>query len=149
MIRSILRMVPLLLLVFSLILILMESPLLTQPVAEGSQLPAGSLIAWLCLSMFPLSILVGIRYIRKPISVVYRFYNRAFILYTILGMGWGLLAYLLAGNWSFTFSSDGVFRGSDAAFDIFLAYTAFIVSFSLLTFIIFLVHRLIIHLKKQ
>lgn len=140
-------MVPLLMLVFSLIFLLMGSPLLTQPVAEGSQLPAGNLLAWLCLSMFPLSILVSFRYIRKPISVLYRFYNRAFFIYTILGVLWGLIAYLLAGNWSFSFDSEGAFRGSETAFRIFLAYTALIVCFSLLTFMMFLLHRLIIHLK--
>ena len=149
MIRSLLRMLPPLLLLFGLVLLLRGSHLLTLPVIEGSPLPVGNLAAWLCLSMFPLSIVSGIRHIRKPVSRVYRFYRQAFVFYALLGMIWGLVSYQLAGNWAFAFSDQGLFRGSDAAFRIFAAYTAFTGGLSLLTFIIFLIHHSIIHLKRK
>jgi hypothetical protein len=149
MIRTILRLLPLLILIATCILLLQESPLLTLPLLEGSDIPGGTIIAWLFLITLPLSILLGIRYIRKPTSVVYRFYRRAFSLYTILGLGWGILTYLLSGNWSYTFSSEMIFKGSEAAFNMFLAYTVFTVLLSVLTFIIFLIHHLIIKLKQK
>ena len=149
MIRSLLRMLPLLLLVFGLVLLLSGSHLLTLPVVEGSPLPVGNLAAWLCLSMFPVSILFGIRNIRKPISRVYRFYRQAFFFCALLGMLWGLVSFQLAGNWAFAFSDQGLFRGSDTAFKIFVSYTAFTGGFSLLTFIIFLIHHSLIHLKRK
>ena len=149
MIRSLLRMLPSLLLLFGLVLLLSGSHLLALPVIEGSPLPVGNLAAWLCLSMFPLSVLVGIRLIRKPVSRVYRFYRQAFVIYALLGMIWGLLCYLLAGNWAFAFSDHGLFRGSDTAFKIFVSYTAITGGLSLLTFIIFLIHHSFIHLKRK
>ena len=149
MIRSIFRVLPLLILVTSFIILLQGSPILILPVFEGSDIPGGTVIAWLGLITLPLSILVGVRYIRKPISVVYRFYKRAFFIYTMLGLCWGLFAYLLSGNWAFTFSSEQAFKGSDAAFNMFLAYTVFTVILSLFTFVIFLIHHLIIKLKKK
>lgn len=142
-------MLPLLLLAFGLILLLSGSHLLTLPVVEGFSFPVGNLAAWLCLSMFPLSIISGIRYIRKPISRVYRFYRQAFVLYALLGMLWGFVSFQLAGNWAFAFSDQGHFQGSDTAFRIFVSYTAIVGGFSLLTFIIFLIHHGIIHLKRK
>jgi hypothetical protein len=149
MIRSFLRILPLFLLLASGILLLKGSPLLTQPLSEGLAIPLGTLIAWLGMSMLPLSILLGIRYIRKPISLVYRKYNRLFRFLTVLGAAWGLVSFLLAGNWSLTFSSNEGFQGSDAAFDLFIGYTAFVSILSLLSFIIFLIHHLIITLKQK
>ena len=149
MIRTILRLIPLLFLIASCILLLQESPLLTLPLSEGADIPGGTVIAWLFLITLPLSILLGIRYIRKPTSKVYRFYRRAFSLYTLLGLGWGIISYLLSGNWSYIFSSKEVFKGSEAAFNMFMAYTAFVFLASLLTFIIFLVHHFFIKLKQK
>lgn len=149
MIRSLLRTIPLLLLTFGLVLLLSGSHLLAQPVFEGSPLPVGSLAAWMSLSMFPLSIILGIRYIRKPISRVYRFYRQAFVLNVLLGILWGPVCFLLAGNWAFAFSDQGIFRGSDTAFRVFVSYTALLGGVSLLTFIIFLIHHSIIHLKRK
>lgn len=149
MIRSLLRILPLLLLIFSCILLLEGSHLLNQPLYEGSELPAGTFAAWLGISMLPLSILLGIRYVRKPISTAYRFYNRAFTAFTLLGALWGFVSYLLAGNWTYTFSGNGDFRGSEAAFNIFVGYSAILVVLSLLTFITFLIHHLIIKTKQK
>jgi len=149
MIRKTLRILPLLILIGSGILLLEGSPLLGRPLVAGSEIPLGTLIAWLCLSTLPLSMVAGIRYIRKPISAVYRFYKRAFSLFILLGLAWGLFSNFLAGNWNFVFSGEEAFRGSETAFTVFVAYTAFIVLGSLLTFIIFLIHHLSITLKQK
>jgi len=149
MIRIWLRILPLLLLIGSCILLLEGLPILTEPVIEGIGLPFGTLITWVGISMFPLSIVIGIRFIRKPTSQVYRFYHRAFFVFTMLGVAWGGISYLLSGNWTYTFSNDEGFRGSEQAFDIFLIYTAFVISISLLTFVIFGIHHLIIYQKHK
>ena len=148
-IRTWLRILPLLLLIGSGILLLGGFPILSEPVIEGKGLPFGTLIAWLGISMLPLSILVGIRLIRKPTSKVYRFYNRAFWILTLLGLAWGGISYLLAGNWTYTFSNGETFRGSERAFNIFLIYTSFVISITLLTFVIFGIHHLIINQKHK
>lgn len=149
MIRTWLRILPLLLLIGSCILLLEGSPILTEPVIEGIGLPFGTLITWVGISMFPLSIVIGIRFIRKPTSQVYRFYKRVFFVFTLLGVAWGGISYLLAGNWTYTFSNDEGFRGSEQAFDIFLVYTVFVISITLLTFVIFGLHHLIINQKRK
>jgi uncharacterized membrane protein YesL len=99
--------------------------------------------------MFPLSILMGIRFIRNPTSEVYHFYKRVFFVFTLLGVAWGGISYLLAGNWTYTFSNDETFRGSERAFNIFLIYTAVVISMTLLTFLIFGIHHLIINQKRK
>lgn len=149
MIRIWLRILPLLMLIGSGILLLEGLPILTEPVIEGRGLPFGTLIAWVGISMLPLSILIGIRLIRKPTSQVYRFYKQAFIVYTMLGVAWGAASYLLAGNWTYTFSNSESFRGSERAFNIFLIYTAFVIGITLLTFVIFGIHHLIINQKHK
>jgi uncharacterized BrkB/YihY/UPF0761 family membrane protein len=72
---------------------------------------------------------------------MHRLFRRIFTLFTLLGMVWGLISYLLAGNWSYTFSSEMTFLGSDTAFKIFLIYTICIISIPLLTFTVFLIHH--------
>ena len=124
-------------------------PILEEPVIEGYGLPFGTLIAWVGITMFPLSILMGIRFIRKPTSEVYRFYKRVLFVFTLLGVAWGGITYLLAGNWTYTFSNDETFRGSERAFDLFLIYTALVISITLLTLVIFGIHHLIINQKHK
>jgi len=149
MIRTWLRILPLLLLIGSGILLLEGLPILTEPIIEGLGLPFGTLIAWVGISMFPFSILIGIRIIRKPTSQVYRFYKRAFFVFTTLGVAWGGISYLLAGNWNYTFSNAESFGGSERAFNIFLIYTSFVISITLLTFVILGIHHLIINQKHK
>ena len=149
MIRTWLRILPLLLLIGSGILLLEGLPILTEPVIEGMGLPFGTLIVWVGISMFPCSILIGIRLIRNPTSQVYRFYKRAFFVFTLLGVAWGGVSYLLTGNWTYTFSNGESFRGSERAFNIFLIYTSFVISITLLTFVIFGIHHLIINQKHK
>ena len=149
MIKSILRILPLLILAASTAFFIKDSPVLEAPLVEGIDLPLGTMLAWLCITMLPLSILLGIRYIRKPISPVYRFYNRAFLLLTLLGMAWGAISYLLAGNWTFTFANAKEFMGSEIAFELFLPYSSFVIAITLLTFIIFGIHHLTIYQKQK
>lgn len=148
-IRTWLRILPLLLLIGSGILLLEGLPVLTEPVIEGMGLPFGTLIAWVGISMVPFSILIGIRLIRKPTSRVYRFYKGAFFVFSMLGVAWGGITYLLAGNWTYTFFNVETFEGSERAFNIFLGYTAFVISITLLTFAIFGIHHLIINQKHK
>jgi len=140
---------PLLLLIGSGILLLEASPVLTKPLVKGFGLPFGTLVAWVGITMVPLSILSGIRLIRKPISRAYRFYNQVFRILTLLSSFWGLVSYLLAGNWAYTFTESVRFRGSEKAFSVFIYYTAIIISLSLLFFIIFGIHHFIIQTKKK
>ena len=149
MFRPWLKVLPLLLLIGSSILLLEGSPILTQAVREGGGLPFGTLVAWVGIIMVPCSILLGIRLIRKPISPVYRFYNRAFLGLTLFSSLWGGVSYLLAGNWAFTFSESEKFRGSEQAGSVFMYYTGILISLTLLLFLAFGIHHLYIQIKKK
>jgi hypothetical protein len=138
------RLLPLLLFLASLLLILSGSPILVKPLMSEFEIPMGTLISWLCIAMLPLSIIMGIRLIRKPTSKVYRFYKRVFLFFFLLGGSWGLLSYYLAGNWAFTFSDTGVFRGSEKAFQSIVTYTFTLISLILLFLVIFGINHFII-----
>jgi len=149
MLRTWLRILPLLLLIGSGILLLEGLPILTEPFIRGMGLPFGTLVVWVGITMVPLSILTGIRLIRKPISLVYRFYHRAFWILTALSSLWGPVSYLLAGNWTYTFTRNEGFRGSNLAFSVFIYFTAITIALSLLMFIIFGIHHFILQHKKK
>jgi len=149
MIRTWLRILPLLLLIGSGILMLEGLPLLTNPLYKGSELLLGTLVAWVGIIMVPFSILIGIRIIRKPISSAHRFYHRVFLLLSLISLTWGLVSYLLAGNWAYTFVNSGGFKGSEKAFAVFLYFTAILISLTLLFLVIFGIHYLIIKNKKK
>ncbi len=149
MIRPWLIALPLLLLIGSSILLLEGSPILTQAVREGGELPFGTLVAWVGITMVPCSILIGIRLIRKPISPVYRFYHLAFLGLTLFSSLWGVVSFLLAGNWTYTFSNTEKFRGGEQASSVFIYYTGILISLTLLLFIAFGIHHLYIQIKKK
>ena len=148
-IRTWLRILPLLLLIGSGILMLEGLPFMDDSLFKGSEFPIGTLVAWVGIIMLPLSILMGIRIIRSPISHVYRFYHRVFLSMSLLSISWGLVSYLLAGNWAYTFSNNRGFKGSEQAFTVFLYFTAILFSLNLLFLIIFGIHHLIIKIKKK
>jgi len=147
--RRLFRLVPLLIFLACLFLIATGSPLLVEPILNDPELPMGTLISWTCIAMLPLSIIMSIRLIRKPTSKAYRFYKRVFIGFFLLGASWGLLSYFLAGNWAFTFSDTGVFRGSEEAFQLIVKYTFTLISLTLLFLIIFGIHHFIISKKPK
>ncbi len=149
MIRTWLRILPLLLLIGSAILLLEGLPLLNEPLFNGSELRFGALVVWVGIIMLPFSILIGIRIIRKPISSAYRFYHRVFLLLSLLSISWGLVSYLLAGNWAYTFVNSGGLKGSEQAFTVFIYFTGILISLTLLFLIIFGIHHLIIKNKKK
>lgn len=149
MLRTWLRILPLLLLIGSGIMMLEGLPILNEPLFKGCGLPFGTLVTWIGITMLPFSILIGIRIIRKPISNIYRFYNRGFWFLSLLSATWGLVSYILAGNWTFTFSNNNGYKGSDQAFTAFLYYTATLISLTLLFLLIFGIHHLIIYQKHK
>lgn len=147
--RRLFRLLPILLFLACLLLIATGSPILEKPVRNELEIPFGTLISWVCIAMLPLSIIMSIRLIRKPTSKAYRFYKRVFIFLFLLSAAWGLISYYLAGNWSFTYSNTGVFRGSEKAFQIIVTYTFTLISLTLLFLVIFGIHHLIISKKHK
>lgn len=147
--RRLFRLLPILLFLACLLLIATGSPILEKPVRNELEIPFGTLISWVCIAMLPLSIIMSIRLIRKPTSKAYRFYKRVFICLFLLSAAWGLISYYLAGNWSFTYSNTGVFRGSEKAFQIIVTYTFTLISLTLLFLVIFGIHHLIISKKHK
>lgn len=149
MIRIWIRILPLLLLIGSGILILEGLALLNEPLFKGSELLFGTLVVWVGIIMVPFSILIGIRIIRKPISAAYRFYYRVFLLLSLLSICWGLVSYMLAGNWAYVFINSGGFKGSEKTLTVFLYFSAILISLTLLFLVIFGIHHLIIKNRKK
>jgi hypothetical protein len=145
--NKVVRIIPLLILTTCLILLASGSPLLVKPIVAGSEFPFGSLIAWLGISSLPLSLLFGIHSLGEPPSRGYKVINLMLKGLTLLGLVWGLVSYLLAGNWSFSFGGSEKFQGSHEAFAVFTFYTAILVSLSLLIILVVGIHQLILRTK--
>lgn len=147
--RRLFRLLPLFLFIACLLLIVTESPILVKPLMNELEFPVGTLISWLCIALLPISIIMSIRLIRRPTSKAYRFYKRVYIVFFLLGASWGLFSYYLLGNWAFTYSNTGVFRGSEEAFHLIATYTFTLISLTLLFLIIFGIHHYIISKKHK
>lgn len=137
------RILPLLFLGTCLFLLVSGSPVLLRPILAGSEFPCGTLIAWVGLASLPLSMLLNIRPLREASSRIYKVYKMVLMGFTLLSLCWGIVSYLLAGNWMFSFGDSEKFQGSPEAFFIFILYTAILVSLSLLILLIHGIHQLI------
>lgn len=147
--RRLFRLLPLFLFLACLLLILTGSPILLKPLMNDLDFPIGTLISWVGIAMLPLSIIMGVRLIRKPTSLAYRFYKRVYIFFFLLSAAWGLISYYLVGNWAFTYSDTGVFRGSEKAFQLIVTFTFTLISLNLLLLLIFGIHHFIISKRHK
>lgn len=98
-----------------LILLVTGSPLLTQPLPGNDAFPWGTIITWIGMFCLPLSIYWGVEPLRSPQRKPYHLLAYALKILIILGLFWAPLSYLLAGNWSFSFSEKETFQGGQSA----------------------------------
>lgn len=141
------RIFPLLIFGACMILLVSGSSILVKPIVADSGFPYGTLVTWVGICFLPLSLLSGIKSLREPLTTAYKVYNLILKGLTFLGVVWGIISFLLAGNWSFSFGGAEKFQGSQQAFSVFTFYTAFLVSLSLLILLIHGIHQLILRTK--
>jgi hypothetical protein len=145
--NKLVRVIPLLLLGTCLFLLVSGSSFLLKPIIAGADFPGGTLISWVGLVSLPLSMLLNIRDFRLASIRKYKAYRIVLIGLTLLALSWGIISYLLAGNWMFSFGDSEKFQGSPEAFSFFTYYTAILVSLSLLILLIHGIHQLILRTK--
>ena len=91
------------------------SSLLTMALDSDETIPFGTLITWTGMITLPLTIYWGIKELRKPSCKLNRILSGFLKIMLVLGILWVPIAYLLAGNLSFSFSEKETFQGGQAA----------------------------------
>lgn len=123
-------------LVSCLFLIVTGSPILTRPIFKESAFPSGTLISWTGLIALTSTIYFAFKTIHLSGSSNHKIFRFVFGSTIIFAFLWGLIGFLLAKNWAFTFQNHDEFRGSIEASRYFWIYTASIVSLPILLFLI-------------
>jgi hypothetical protein len=132
-----------------ILLIVTGSPILTMPVVKESAFPFGTLISWIGLIALTTSVYLAFIKIIGSDSSNHRIFGFAFKSIVILAALWGIIGFLLAGNWAFTFQNHEEFRGSIEASKYFWTFTAALVFIPVLLILIFWFVFLVWKLMKK
>ncbi len=118
-------------------LLLTGSQILLYPLHESENIPLGTFTTWAGIICLPLSVYLGIKELRKPSSIMNKIL--ASLLKGILSLSilWAPISYLLAGNFSFTFSGTEDLQGGQEAMKIFWVFSYSIVIGTLLIFVLY------------
>ena len=123
------------------ILLATSSSLLMVPLGN---VPAGTLITWLGLVSLPLLLVLLLRKLHKPENQVLNGFRTALFAILLLAVIWGFVAFALAGNWAFNFSSASPsFRGSVRAGVYFWNYTYAVAGLPLVFLLVYGLYGLI------
>lgn len=77
----------------------------TQPIAGQASMPWGNLLTWVLLTLFPSNFLI-LKRAGKIHLVPQKFYYGCAYLGFMQGLLWGIVTYMLAGNWAGNFQND-------------------------------------------
>jgi len=99
----------------TIILLVTGSSLLVIYLDDKKTIPLGSLITWAGMVSLPLTIFFGIREMRKPTTKLHKILAYLLKMIIILAIFWAPISYLLAGNFSFSFSEKETFQGGQVA----------------------------------
>lgn len=108
-------------------LLISGHPILVYALSQSPAIPAGTPITWFGMIALPLIFYTGIQRIREPHTKIEQVF--ALLLKTCIALAclWVPIAYLLAGNLSFSFSEKTSFQGGQNAMRIFWGFTYTIV----------------------
>ncbi len=128
----------------SLLIIITGSWLLTHPVFFYKEMPLGTLSTWAGFISIPCMLYYGIRAFHPPRSEFMKVFRLLNIFIILAAISWGVVSYYLADNWSFSFGNHiEDFRGSVAAYDVFVLFTFTIVALPIVFLVVFLLGRMI------
>ena len=120
----------------SLWLLVTASPLLLTSLLNKPYIPNGTIITWLGLLSLPFMIFSWRKFSKINPTRISRLLNIMLAVTFIIELAWPFVSYILAGNWSFSFSGEAAgFTGSEMAFQFFIYYTAIAVLSPLLVII--------------
>ena len=122
-------------------LLVSGSSLLTISLNASNSFPSGTLITYIGLISLPCAIYFGSKKIRNPENKPYRFLSKFLKTGIFLALLWLPVSYLLAGNFSFTFSQKNTFQGGQLAMKFFWYFTY---SPPILSVLILLMHLFLI-----
>ncbi|WP_422355000.1 hypothetical protein [Roseivirga pacifica] len=77
----------------------------SQPVVGNAGMPWGNLLTWVLLTLFPSNFLL-VRRSSQTGTVPQKFYYGCAYLGFAQGLFWGIVTYMLAGNWAGNFVND-------------------------------------------
>ena len=98
-----------------IILFVTGSSLLLVALDNNDSIPLGTFITWLGMVSLPMTIYSGIKELRNPTRKLSKILSPLLKFIIVLGILWVPLAYLLAGNLSFTFTEKTSFQGGQMA----------------------------------
>ena len=124
-------------------LLISGSSLLTIALDNEGTIPLGTFITWAGMISLPLTIYWGIKEMRTPTKKTNVVLAGFLTILIALGILWVPIAYLLAGNISFTFSEKETFQGGQAAMRWFWRLTYGIGIGAILTIVIYWISLLI------
>lgn len=124
-------------LVFCLFLLITGSPILGTPLVNKTTFPSGTLISWIGIIALTITIYLVFILLRRSTSSNYMILSYALRSIVIFAALWGLIGFLLAGNWAFIFQNHDEFTGSIEASRLFWIYTASLVLIPVLLILIF------------
>lgn len=108
---------------------------------SGSSLPSGTIITWAGLLTYSF-LMFGLMK-RKPVSKLRQLLKNTLFLNVILSAVWGVISYMLSGNWAFAF------KNSELNFRLWIGITLLNVVLPLLAFFILTLSRGFKHLIKR
>ena len=123
-------------LVSCLFLIVTGSPILNAPLYNGSAFPLGTLVSWIGIIAFAFTIYLSFNRIHHANNSFHRIIRIVSGSIVVLALFWGLIGFLFAGNWAFTFQNHDEFRGSIEASGYFWIFTATLILLPVLLFLI-------------
>lgn len=103
----------------SLLLLATGSPLLIYGLDNNNTFPLGTLITWAGMASLPLAVYWSNQNLRKPESLYYKVLAAALKFIIIPGILWMSICFLLAGNFSFSFSEKPSFQRWQTAMKLF------------------------------
>ena len=130
------------------ILLITGSFVLTEPLYNGSTIPMGTPLTWLGIMSLPLAIYFGVERFRNP-TKIYTLLSPLLKFSLTMAVLWIPICYLLAGNFSFSFSEKEVFQGGQLAMKWFWGYSYGVVILPLLLLVIHWVLKLVRTLQSK
>lgn len=103
----------------------------------GNGFPLGTIITWIGIIALPSTILFGNSKLLKPENKKLQIYQKILFSILLTSISWGFVAFLLAGNWAYTFEFSDTFQGSQNAGLWFWTYSIFVTALPLLFLLIY------------
>lgn len=125
--RTVYFLISLLVFLLALGLLITGSSFLVQPLFPGASIPVGTVSTWLGLIALALLFIYGNSKLKAAKNNIEKTIRSGFKTCLFLAISWGIVSFLLAGNWQFNFKTSTDFVGSSKAYEVFRYFTLAVV----------------------